>query len=489
MKRIPLSVKLYLLAIPLVLMGLGVAMIVRASLDHNSAELVQALQVREMATRTLALLLVQDDASKTLIIDPENVSAAERKIAAYDESTKLLALMRQQTQSDELRQLVDKLGQIDEKQLRPLDTELLETVMGGDLASSRKMYFTKYEPVRAAFEATVRKTGEEAERAATQAAANVEAANRQSLRNIIGSLGVGILLIVALLIYFARGISRRLQGVVAVLKQGSDSAGDSGEQLSAASVRLLNGASSIASSLTMTGAALTQVANQTDHNNEIATRASGLADQALATATRGSESMSRMVAAIDDIQKQAGETAKIVRAIDEIAFQTNLLALNAAVEAARAGEAGKGFAVVADEVRNLARRAADAAKTTSALIADGITSARRGADCSGEVDSALSGIARDASNLNELIRQITAGCRQQSDGTSQVSLSVAVVEKETQQTTSDASQLSDAAGALVGQGSQLRHAVGELESLVGGRQSTKSSSRECSLRQVVVAGA
>ena len=100
--------------------------------------------------------------------------------------------------------------------------------------------------------------------------------------------------------------------------------------------------------------------------------------------TEASDSMHKLITAMDKITAASDETSKIIKTIDEIAFQTNLLALNAAVEAARAGEAGAGFAVVADEVRNLAMRAAEAAKNTGSLIEGNITEIKSGTRACGD---------------------------------------------------------------------------------------------------------
>lgn len=123
---------------------------------------------------------------------------------------------------------------------------------------------------------------------------------------------------------------------------------------------------------------ITNLKNETDKSLEAASKARTAADESTRMLTENNAEVDKMLTAMSDISDSAMEIETIIKTIEDIAFQTNILALNASIEAARAGAMGKGFAVVADEVRNLAEKSNEAAKSTKVLIGTSIKSVESG---------------------------------------------------------------------------------------------------------------
>src|SRR5262249_7902441 len=128
-----------------------------------------------------------------------------------------------------------------------------------------------------------------------------------------------------------------------------------------------------------TASSMEQLTGQVNQTADAAHSANQLATSASAVAERGGEVVRQVVTTMGEIDGSSRKIADIVGVVDGIAFQTNILALNAAVQAARAGESGRGFAVVAGEVRTLAQRAAQAAKEIKALIGESVGKTEAGA--------------------------------------------------------------------------------------------------------------
>jgi methyl-accepting chemotaxis protein len=278
---------------------------------------------------------------------------------------------------------------------------------------------------------------------------------------LVGAIAIGFYL-------FNRScIVKPLSSAIGQLDAASQQTSAAGGQIATASQALAQGASEQAASLEETSASLEEMASMTRKNADTAQQASGLAGEAQEAASKGDQAMQRMASAINDIQKASGETAKIIKVIDEIAFQTNLLALNAAVEAARAGEAGKGFAVVAEEVRNLAMRSAEAAKNTNQLIEQAVRHSQNGVTIAGEVSAALGDINVTNQKVNALIGEIAASSREQSTGIEQINTAVSQMDQVTQQNAASAEQSAAASEQLASQAIHLSEVVRGLTFLVG----------------------
>ncbi len=209
-------------------------------------------------------------------------------------------------------------------------------------------------------------------------------------------------------------------------------------------VEILNqSANNSAASLEETAAALDEITQTVMTNGSNVMKMSQLSQQVSSSASKGQELARDTSCAMDDITEQVAHINDAIAVIDQIAFQTNILSLNAAVEAATAGEAGKGFAVVAQEVRNLASRSAEAAKEIKDIVTIAINKANDGKIISTNMIQGYESLLENIEHTTKLITQISTASKEQESGIQQINDSVSTLDKQTQQNASIAALVRD----------------------------------------------
>ena len=262
-------------------------------------------------------------------------------------------------------------------------------------------------------------------------------------------------------VVFNHAVSK-LEDTLADASELSGKCRDASNEISEGSVKLARGAADQAAAVQQSSSSLQELSAMTKSTSEHAREARALADTTRNAASNSVQAMQSLSEAMDRIKQSADATAKIIRTIDEIAFQTNLLALNAAVEAARAGDAGRGFAVVADEVRSLALRSAEAARNTSALIADSVTHAATGARLSADVSARLADIDSHVHKVRDVITEIATANEQQADGVNQITSAIEQVGRITSDTSSSAEHSQLIAGELSAEAERMALLLSEF---------------------------
>ena len=250
-------------------------------------------------------------------------------------------------------------------------------------------------------------------------------------------------------------MNRTLQEVHASSVQVLSSA----EQVNTGAQSLSQGATEQASSIEELSANMQDISQSIQASTKTAGDAYKLQGEAGVAVLQSNEKMEEMRKAMDDITAKSNEISKIIKTIDDIAFQTNILSLNAAIEAARAGAAGKGFAVVADEVGNLAQKSAKAAQNTGLLIEETIEAVEKGAKITEETAESLNSVSKSTEEVNTLIEKISSASSKDLEGITSLNQGLQQISSVVQANSATAEQSAAASEELTGQANKMNELV------------------------------
>ncbi|QAU48786.1 methyl-accepting chemotaxis protein [Bradyrhizobium guangzhouense] len=257
------------------------------------------------------------------------------------------------------------------------------------------------------------------------------------------------------------GMVGKLRQIVQEALTAAQNVSAGSQELSASAEQLSQGATEQASSAEEASSSMEEMASNVKQNADNANQTEKIAAQSAKDAEASGVAVGRAVEAMQTI-------AEKITIVQEIARQTDLLALNAAVEAARAGEHGKGFAVVASEVRKLAERSQAAAADIGTLSSETVKVAQ-------EAGSMLSKLVPDIKKTAELVQEITAACREQDVGSSQINQAIQQLDKVGQQNASASEQVSSTSEELASQAEQLQSTISFFRIEQAGRSEAVAS--------------
>ncbi len=258
-------------------------------------------------------------------------------------------------------------------------------------------------------------------------------------------------------------ITSKLNLTVLSIHNSADQVNSGAEQMSSSSQILASGATEQAATVEELNASIASVTEQAEQNVKFVEVASNYVLDAENGIKNSNEYMHKLNSAMKEIGESSAKISSITKVIEDIAFQTNILALNAAVESARAGEAGKGFAVVADEVRNLAAKSAEAAKQTSDLIQNSVSTVSEGEKLANETSRVLQEVADRALRAVDAIKKIEESSAAQSLSIEEINQGLSQVSAVVQSNAATAEESSASSEELAAQANMLKEEVNKFK--------------------------
>ncbi len=279
-----------------------------------------------------------------------------------------------------------------------------------------------------------------------------------------------VLILIGFAYFNGRSIVNSLERVIGGLKNVSETITSASGQVLLASRQLAQDSSSQAGALEETSSFLEEVKSMTRQNSDNAGYADNIVKNSGTSIKNANDSIARLMRSMDEVSRASKDAKKIIKNIDEIAFQTSLLSLNAAVEAARAGEAGAGFAVVAQEMRNFAIRSAEAAKDTAAIIEDTVKKVEDSSKFVLMASDTFAEMKTDGGKISSLISEVAASSNEQARSITQVSSAVNEMDNMVQRNAANSEELAGTSEQMNAQTKRMNEFVKDLASLIGGNK-------------------
>ncbi|MDU6266339.1 MAG: HAMP domain-containing methyl-accepting chemotaxis protein [Anaerocolumna aminovalerica] len=265
-------------------------------------------------------------------------------------------------------------------------------------------------------------------------------------------------------------IQRALETIIHSLNDTLSQIDIAAEQVSIGADQVADGAQALAAGATEQAASIEElsvsierIAEQATENSDFVNTAAEYLEQAGTSFSVGIEHMEQLTKAMEDIDSASSQIASITKTIEDIAFQTNILSLNAAIEAARAGSTGKSFAVVADEVRNLAAKSAEAAKQTGKLIQVSVDAVAKGTEITSQTVQILQEVEVKTAKVNESFDKIEQASAEQVSAIEQIKQGIFQVSAVVQNNAATAEENSATSEEMSAQASTLREEVGKFK--------------------------